>query len=592
MSDLGYVAIFLSAAVVCVAFMKRLGFAAVLGYLVAGVVIGPWGLRLIVEAGNVRHLAEFGVVLLLFVIGLELQPNRLWALRRPIFGLGTAQLLATGTVLTGAGMALGLDPVSAAVAGFGLALSSTAFVLQLLAEKRELVSAHGRAGFAILLLQDIAVIPMLAMVPMLGADAAAQDLNPLLGLVRIVLVCGFLIVLSRFVLRPVFHLVARAHVPELFTASALLLVVGTALLMQAVGISVTLGAFLAGVLLADSEFKHEIEARVAPFEGLLLGLFFMSVGLSANLGLLSGQPLYIIALVAGLMAIKAGVMYTVARLFKMDHVQSLRLAAAISQGGEFAFILFSLAQGHGLMSSLFADQVTLAVTLSMAATPFVYALAQRLTRPSEVQSTPAYDTVADTGHRVVIAGFGRFGQICGRILRGLGIPFTALEINLEQVALVRRFGSIAYYGDASNLELLESAHVEHASVFILAIDDPEASLRAAKLVRKHFPDVRVFARARNRQHAYALMSLDVHLIERELYHSSLRMAEHMLVALGLSPRQARRAVVSFRNLDEVTLRRQHAVQHDEAKLIQTNKEAVAELQQLFESDGRLTVGAE
>ena len=591
MSDLAYVAIFLAAAILCVAVMKRLGFAAVLGYLIAGVAIGPWGLRLIVEAGNVRHLAEFGVVLLLFVIGLELQPSRLWALRRPIFGLGTAQFTVTGLVLTGAGLLLGLGPQSAVVAGFGLALSSTAFVLQLLAEKRELGSVHGRAGFAILLMQDIAVIPMLAVVPMLGATATLQDANPLLGLVRIVAVCAFLIVLSRFVLRPVFHAIARTHVPELFTAGALLIVVGTALLMQAVGISVTLGAFLAGVLLADSEFKHEIEARIAPFEGLLLGLFFMSVGLSANLGLLAAEPVHVLGLVVGLVGVKAGVMYAIARTFRMDSAQSLRLAAAISQGGEFAFILFSVAQGHGLLSAVFADRMTLAVTLSMAAMPFVYALAHRLSRPGDTPATPRYDVVADMEHRVVIAGFGRFGQICGRILRGLGIPFTALEINPEQVALVRRFGSIAHYGDASSLELLESAHLERASVFIMAIDDPDASLRTAALVRRHFPDVRVFARARNRQHAYALMSLDVHLIERELYHSSLRVAEQMLVALGFSPRQARRAVISFRNLDEATLRRQHAVQHDEARLIQTNKEAVAELQQLFESDGRLNAGA-
>jgi glutathione-regulated potassium-efflux system ancillary protein KefC/glutathione-regulated potassium-efflux system protein KefB len=590
MSNLGYVAIYLSAAILCVALMKRLGFAAVLGYLTAGILIGPAGFRLIDDVENVSHIAEFGVVLLLFVIGLELQPSRLRALRRPVFGMGTAQMVVTGSLLTVAALAFGLATDVAAVVGFGLAMSSTAFVLQLLAEKRELGSVHGRAGFSILLLQDFAVIPMLTVVPLLASDAGMDGVNPLLGLLRVAAIVALLILFSRWVLRPLFHLVAQTGVPELFTATALLVVVATTLLMEAVGISVTLGAFLAGVLLADSEYRHEIEARVAPFEGLLLGLFFISVGMMANLALLAREPLLVAGIVAGFMALKFGAMYGLARAFRMPRDQSLKLAAALCQGGEFAYILFGLARSQGLMSADHADLLVLAVTLSMAATPFVYALAERITRRTDAARAP-YDAVADTDHRVVIAGFGRFGQICGRILRALRVPFTALDINPDQIALVRRFGSQAYYGDASSLELLEAARVDKAQVFVLAIDDPAASVRTAEIVRRHFPEVRVLARARNRQHAFALMNLDVQLIERELYHSSLRMTEHLLSTLGFSSRQSKRAVISFRNLDEAALRKQHELKGDEAKLVQSTKEVMAELQALFESDSRLNPGA-
>lgn len=590
MNDLTYVAIYLIAAILCVALMKRLGFAAVLGYLAAGIVIGPWGLRLIDNAEHAAHLAEFGIVLLLFVIGLELQPNRLWALRRPIFGLGSAQLLVTGILLTGGGLALGLTPVLATVTGFGLAMSSTAFVLQLLAEKKELGASHGRSGFAILLLQDIAVIPMLAVVPLLASGAAMDQLNPVVGLLRIILVCGFLILVSRYILRPLFHIVAKTEVPELFTATALFVVIGTALLMQTVGISVTLGAFLAGVLLADSEFRHEIEARVAPFEGLLLGLFFISVGMSANLGLLVREPLTVMGLVLGLIITKFVAMYGLGRAFGGQHTQILKLAAVLSQGGEFAFILFGLARHQGLMTAVLADILILVVTISMAATPFVYTLVGKIIEAQRPVEAPAYDRVEETDHRVVIAGFGRFGQVIARILRALQIPFTALEINPDQVAMVRRFGSRAYYGDASNLELLHAARVDKAQVFILAIDDPEASMRTAELVCKHFPNVKIFARARNRQHVYGLMGLGVSVIERELYHSSLRMTGHLLTTLGFSPRQAKRAILSFRNLDEAALRNTYEARQDEAALIQTNKQVTAELQSLFENDKRLHPG--
>ncbi|MBI4695324.1 MAG: cation:proton antiporter [Gammaproteobacteria bacterium] len=585
MDHLSNVAIYLTAAVLSVALMKRLGFAAVLGYLVAGVVIGPWVTGLIGEVERARELAEFGVVLLLFVIGLELQPSRLWALRRPIFGMGTAQLLATGTVLALAALAFGLPPALAAVTGLGLAMSSTAFVLQLLAEKGELGSTHGRASFAVLLFQDLAVIPLLAVVPLLASSQAMDGQSAALGVLKVVVVCGLLIALSRVVVRRLFDAVARTEVPEIFTATALLVVIATTLLMQAAGLSATLGAFLAGVLLADSEYRHEIEARVAPFSGLLLGLFFISVGMSANLGLLAREPFAVAGLVAGLMALKFGAMLAVAKAFKVGTKAALKLGAALCQGGEFAFILFGLARTQGLLAEDAADLLTLVVSASMALTPLAYAGAGKLARRlGAAKPAPAFDALGDAEHQVILAGFDRFGQIIGRILRAMRIPFTALESNPEQLALHRRYGHKAYFGDASNLDLLLSAHVDKAKLFIVAIEDVETSLRVCELVRRHFPDIRIFARARDRQHAYRLMDLGVDFIERELYHSSLHMTEQILVALGYRPARAKRAVLTFRGHDEKTLKKSHAFYKDEAKLIQTVKEAADELQTLFEAD--------
>lgn len=585
MNELTHVAIFLAAAVLSVALMKRLGFAAVLGYLVAGVLIGPWVFGFINDVESTRHLSEFGVVLLLFVIGLELQPSRLWALRRPIFGMGAAQVVLTGVVLGAVVMLMGMSPTVAVVTGLGLAMSSTAFVLQLLAEKRELGAAHGRASFAILLFQDIAVIPLLAVVPLLAAGAALEGASPILGLLKVILVSAFLVVVSRFVLRPIFRAAAATELPEIFTATTLLVVIGTALLMQAVGLSMTLGAFLAGVLLADSEYRHELQARIQPFEGLLLGLFFISVGMSTNLGLLAAKPLQITALVVGLMTAKFVVMFGLARTFRLPTIAALKLAAALCQGGEFAFILFGLARDQRLMSETTADLITVLVSVSMAATPLIYAMTSRLARRLERGgSQKPFDTVVDTEHQVVIAGFGRFGQVIGRILRALRIPFTALDISPEQIELVRRFGSKAYFGDASNLDLLHAARLDKARILILAVDDPDASTRTAALVKKHFPQVQIFARARNRRHVYRLMDLGVTEIERELYHSTLRLTERVLEALGFRPQRAKRAVLTFRSHDESTLRKAHAIYKDEAQLIQDAKQAMEELKALFEAD--------
>lgn len=585
MSYLHDALIYLVAAVAAVPIAKRLGFGSVLGYLVAGIVIGPAALGLITEVESILHFAELGVVLLLFIIGLELQPSRLWVLRRMVFGLGTAQVMVTGLVLTGIAAAAGLAPNAAFVAGFGLALSSTAFVLQLLAEKGELTASHGRSGFAILLFQDLAVIPLIAIVPMLGAgaaDMAALNAGRVLATLAAV---AALVVGGRWLLRPALRIVARAESNDLFTATALLVVIGAAFLADLGGLSMGLGAFVAGMLLADSEFRHELEADIEPFKGLLLGLFFIAVGMSVDLGLIVERPGDVLGLTAALLLVKAAILAVLGRVFGLGGGTSRNLAVVLSQGGEFAFVLFTLAAAEGALPGATADLLIVVVTLSMAMTPVLFLLNkawERRMAPAE-EEEPEYDDI-DEANPVIIAGFGRFGQIVARILRLTGIPFTALEINSEWLEVVRRFGNRVHFGDASRLDLLEAAGADRAKIFVLAIDDVEASVNTARAVRNRYPKLRIFARARNRQHAYRLIDLGCQVIYREMLHSSLRMSREVLENLGYSEEEAKRIVETFERHDEQTLRRQQAVSQDEEKLIKTSKEAMAELESLFESD--------
>ncbi|GLS03325.1 potassium efflux system protein [Chitiniphilus shinanonensis] len=582
MSLTSQIAVFLCAAVVMVPLFRRAGLGAILGYLAGGVLIGPWGLGLVANVENILHFSELGVVLLLFVIGLELQPSRLWVLRRAVFGLGGAQVFATALVIGVALVLIGTPLAAAIVAGLGLALSSTAFVLQMLAEKKQLTTRHGRDAFAILLFQDLAVIPMLAFLPLLSGG----ELPGWQGVVKAIVVVAAVVIGGHWLLRPALRLVARSGSQEVFAAAALLLVLGTAMLMENVGLSMSLGAFLAGVLLADSEYRHELEATIEPFKGLLLGLFFIAVGMSANLGLVLSIPGTLVALVAGLMAIKFLVLFGLGRLTGAGNATSRHLGVALAQGGEFAFVLFSLAITHGVMARPLADTLVLVVTLSMAATPLVSLLHERWIGPwLTPRAVREFDRIEPVeGSRVIIAGFGRFGQIVGRTLRMRRIPFTALEASPDQVDFVRRFGNQVFYGDASRLELLRAARADQAEVLILAIDDVEASVRTAETVRMHFPKLKIFARARNRAHAYRLMELGVTAVERETYHSSLQMAKGALHALGLSQDDAAATVDAFRDYDERLLRRQQAAYHDESQLIQTSQEAMRELENLFESD--------
>ncbi len=578
-------AVFLLTAVLLVPLFQRLKLGAVLGYLGAGMLIGPWGLGMIGEVESTLQFAEFGVVLLLFLVGLELQPSRLWVLRRPVFGLGGTQVLATGAALSALGLAFGLSWQAALVAGFGLAMSSTALVLASLAERKQLATRHGRDAFAVLLFQDLSVIPLLALLPLLS-DSGAHAAGGWTAAAKALAVIAVVIAASRLVVRPVLKAVASYGGREVFTAAALLLVIGAALIMEKIGLSASLGAFLAGVLLADSEFRHELEADIEPFKSLLLGLFFIAVGMSANLALVWNRPLTVFGLAAGLTIAKFVLMYAIARIGRAPNETAQRLAVAVSQGGEFAFVLFTAAGSLGIFQASTAELLVVVVTVSMLLSPPLFELHERvLARWIEGHAAPEFDTITGPGNPVIIAGYGRVGQIISRVLRMCGVPFTALEVSYQQVDFVRRYGSKVYYGDASRLELLEAAKTGDAKLFVLAIDDVEASVKTAAIVRKHFPHVPILARARNRVHLFRLRDLGVKLIWRETFSASLDIARHSLLSLGFGIAASERAVTLFKQHDEQRLDTQYAVQHDEAQLIQTSKEAAAQLQELFESDG-------
>ncbi len=573
-------------ATVAVVLARKIGFGAVLGYLLAGVLVGPWGLRLITDVDNILHFAEIGVVFLLFIIGLELQPSRLWVLRRSVFGLGALQVLVTGAVLAGIARWFSLDWAPAILVGFGLSLSSTAFVLQMLAERKELTTPHGRAAFGVLLFQDLAVIPLIALVPLLASDSAsmrnALDLGEILEAVLILV--GFVIG-GHYLLRPILRLVASAQIHEIFTAAALLVVLGAAVLMESLGLSMGLGAFLAGMLVADSEYRHQLEADIAPFKGLLLGLFFIAVGMSANLGLLVEEPGVIVSITLGLLALKAAILIPLARAFRLKGGTAVTLAMVLAQGGEFAFVLFHLASAEGLLSELMTSRLILAVTLSMAATPLLYVLSVKWSKSvSPKRDERPYDEVDNAHHQVIIAGFGRFGQVIGRILAMRKIPFTALEASSDQVDFVRRYGNKVYYGDAGRLDLLRSAQVDKAKVFVLALDDVEASVRIAETVKHHFPDLHLAARARNRQHALRLMEVGANFIIRDTLLSSISLAGQILEDIGLSAREAESATSFFLKHDNETLEKQYATHLDEDALIQSSRDASEELRDLFNAD--------
>jgi len=585
MSLLAQIAIFLAAAVVAIPIFRRFKLGSVLGYLAAGIVIGPACFGLISRVDTTLHIAEFGIVLLMFVIGLELQPSRLWVLRKPIFGLGSAQVAFT-SIGIGAVAYFGFGETwqSSLVIGFGLSMSSTALALQLLAERSQLNSQHGRSAFSILLFQDIAVMPALALLPLLAVSATRSTAPSGLWLVvKLVAVLATVVVGGRYVLRPMLRIVAATRVTEAFTAAGLLVVIGTALLVSQVGLSMSLGAFLAGVLLADSEFRHELEANIEPFKGLLLGLFFITVGMSANLGLVREKPLLILGLTLGFMLMKVGFLWLIGILSRHSVNASRGLAFSLPSGGEFAFVLFGLSASLGIMDTETAELLVLVVTASMILSPVFLILHDALFNLSEQDDRP-FDTPVEIHPKVIIAGFGRFGQIVGRILRAKKIAFTALEASQTQVDFLRRFGNQIFYGDPSRLELLRAAHAENAEIFVLAVDDIEASVRTAELVRKHFPHLKIFARARNRQHAFRLMDLGVEYNVRETLASSLEMSVEVLQALGLSKLRAIETAQRFRVHDEASLLQQHAVKDDEKKLIQSGRESAEQLLHLFETD--------
>ena len=589
MAFLEQVAIFLGAAVVVVPLAKRAGFGSVLGYMLAGAIVGPWALDLVDDERKILHFAEFGVVLLLFVIGLELQPRRLWTMRRAVFGLGGGQFALTVAALAGAAFAFGLPLKTALVSGLALSLSSTAFALQALAERNELTARHGRLSFSILLFQDLAVIPILAFLPLLGpASGGAGDGIPWLDIAMAVGTIALAILGGRYLLRYVLRLMARFGTHEVFTATTLLTVVGVALLMELAGLSMALGAFLAGVLLADSEYRHELEADIEPFKGLLLGLFFMAVGMTVDIGLAIETPLTVLGLAFGLMLAKMLCLAAIARIDTPNWRTVRGTAIALSQGGEFAFVILALGVSSSLMEGRTSDMLILAVTLSMAATPLALKAGDWLNARLEREPEPEYERDIEEENRVIVAGFGRVGQIVGRILRLRRIGFTALETSAEQVDFVRRFGNKVYYGDASRVELLRAARADKAVLFVLAIEDVERSLATARAVRKHFPHLTIFARARNRQHAYALMDLGIAHIVRDTFHSSLELAQEILVELGLGEFESRQTVETFRDHDTARLIAQHGIAHDTDRMIEETRHWTRELEEMFAEDERET----
>jgi len=576
--------ILLAATAIAVPLTRRAGMGSILGYLVAGVVIGPSGFALVNNVGQIADVSELGVVMLLFLIGLELRPHRLWILRKAVFGMGLGQMLPTSLLIAGIAHLAGLAWTGAALLGVGLALSSTAIVLPMLGERNLLPSVAGRDAFAVLLFQDISAIPVVALVPLLAGGSITQQVS-IEDFIRGIGVILAILVGGSFLVRPLFRIMGGTKTPEVFTATALLLVIGTAALADWGGLSASLGAFMAGVLVSDSEYRHEIQADIEPFEGLLLGFFFISVGMSADLSLALHQPLEILGLVVGLVALKAAVAFTVSYVRRRLLGPALRFALALPEGSEFSFVLFAAAIASGALDKHIADMATLVVALSMIVTPILFTAGERLIQPrlSRAAARP-FDKIDDGITPVIICGFGRVGQIVGRVLSAQKIPFTALDKSQEQVDVVRRFGSKVFYGDPSREEVMRAAGAESAKVLVIALDDMDSSLKTAAMVRRKFPHLAIVARARNRHHVHMLMSLGVEHIIREPYFSSLKLTELTLAELGLGREQAQRAVALFEAHDERILQETHAIAHDEGRMIQTTHEAAQELMDLFESD--------
>lgn len=577
--------IYLSAAVIAVPLSKALGLGSIIGYLAAGIAIGPWGLGFVNNVEDILHFAEFGVVLMLFLVGLELEPRRLWSLRRPIFGWGSAQVLGCAAVLMLTAMAFGVGWKTALVAALGLALSSTAIALQVMGERNLLPTSSGQAGFSILLFQDVAAIPILALLPLLGGIAASNGaevpVNRSLEALKIIAVIGGIILGGRLLLRPVLRWIARSNTPEIFTAAALLLVVGIAALMQLVGLSMALGAFLAGVLLAESEYRRELETDIEPFKGLLLGLFFIAVGMSIDFGVLMRSPGAMAAILLGFMAIKLAVIYGLARAMGLPFQERPVFTLLLAQGGEFAFVVFQAAAGARVFSAETSSLLIGAVALSMLLSPLLLVAIDKLLLPRYARSSgPVLEEIAEPQEApVIIAGFGRYGQIIGRMLLAEGIPATVLDHDAEMIEAARSFGYKVFYGDATRLDLLRTAGAAGAKVLVVAVDDVEQSLSIVDLAREHFPHLTLVARARDVTHWNNLRDRNVTLVEREMFESSLRSARSVLEQLGRPPHEARQSAMRFRQHNLELFEKMYPHSKDRSKLIAVVKQGRQQLEE-------------
>jgi monovalent cation:proton antiporter-2 (CPA2) family protein len=589
--------VYLTAGVVSVPIAKRLGLGSVLGYLIAGVIVGPFVLNLVGEAHDVMRFAEFGVVILLFLIGLEVRPALLWRMRTDIFGLGGAQLLGSAAVLAAAGLATGLDWRTAIAAGLVLAMSSTAIVLANLEEKGLRQGPVGEAAFGVLLFQDLAVIPLFALLPLLAtgpttaagaAEHGATLLDGLPGWVRALAIfaaVGAVVVGGRYLSTPIFRFIAAARLREIFTAFALLLVVAVAALMQLVGLSPALGAFLAGVVLAESEFRRELETDIEPFRGLLLGLFFITVGAGLDFAVVARQPAVLIGLVLGLMALKGLAMYGAGRLFRMERRPAATTAVALAQGGEFAFVLLTFTVGAGVIGADLAKLLSAVVAVSMALTPLAFALYERLVLNGAIPLGVEPEAIPfDEGDpEVIVAGFGRFGQVATRLLLANDFRVVTLDSSIEQIDLLRRFGRKVHYGDASRIDLLRTAGAEKAKVLVVAIDDQDKAVEMVEAAKEAFPNLTILARAWDRRHAYDLLKKGADEVERETFEGGLRLGERALKRLGFSGVRAHKAAGLFRKHDVASFERLAPVWGEE-RYILASRDANETMERLLRAD--------
>ena len=570
--------IYLAATVIFVPLASRFRLGSVLGYLIGGCAIGPFGLRLVQDVAAIMHFAEFGVVLMLFLIGLELDPKRLWSMRQAVFRGGSLQMGATGALLALGGIAAGLPWQAALVAGLALALSSTAIAVQTMRERGELAAPVGTGAFAVLLFQDIAAIPLIALVPLLGAGPRSSS-----GALRVLKIVGAIaavVVVGRYLTRPLLRVVAKTGLREVFTGFALLLVIGIALIMSMAGISMALGAFLAGILLAGSEYRHALEPDIAPIKGHLMGLFIIAVGMSIDFGLLASRPVLIALLVIGFTLLKGGALRAIGRPLGIPAGQRWLFACLLAQGGEFAFVVFGVAGQAKLLPGQWDAILTLVVALSMALTPLALVVHDRLRALSAQAPRPA-DPIEHGGAPVIIAGFGRFGQIVGRLLFASGLRATVLDHDVDQIELLRKFDFRVFYGDATRLDLLHSAGAAEARLLVVAVDSPEASLKLVDLVRQHFPRLAIVARARNVTHWVELRRRGVEVIERETFESALRIGRRALELLGIAPYEARERADRFRRHNVALLEEMLPFFGDETRRLSAARAGRAQLEKQF-----------
>jgi CPA2 family monovalent cation:H+ antiporter-2 len=600
--------IYLVAAVVCVPIAKKLGLSSIIGYLFAGIIIGPYVLGLIGQEGeDIMHFAEFGVVMMLFLIGLELEPYKFWRMRKFIVGMGSLQVVMTAMVIFAACLVvMPWEWRTSLTISLALTLSSTAIVMQALKEKGLTKTSMGRSSFAVLLFQDIAVIPILAILPLLVDDVVvSKDISQSLiadlpGWLQTLIVFGAIAAVylgGRYLFVPLLKMVAKTRLQELFTASALLLVMAVSYLMQLVGLSPALGAFIAGLVLANSEFRHELEGDIAPFKGLLLGLFFIGVGASINFFLIMQDPIFIIVFCTIFNAIKFLVLLAVGKIYKKSADQNILFAFALSQAGEFGFVILGFAGQLNLIPVVLSSQMMAIIALSMIGTPFLLLINEKWIDPyfgvKERQKKKNYDTIdEDETNDVIIAGFGNFGSTIVRLLKTNGIPATVLDMDSDRVESLRKMGFKVYYGDASRLELLKAAGCENAKIFIAAIDNPQVNLEVVEKVKKNFPNLKILARARNRSDAFSLVDIGVNDFYRENLYSAVHLGVDALVELGQRRYTATRQGQRFIKYDEQSISRLAEKRHDKAAFLMTAMEEIELQEQLLKNDLYAQLGAQ